>query len=127
MSDSMSIPAELKTLDESMWNYGQWAKRRMVINVCGSMERRYKAPDWDGKDPPLVLIPTWRAIDLQRIVQTLPMLERMCLWAQYQADDHGFAQRYCHQHGIRRKDQWRETQIRGLHMLKNRLRSTGNV
>lgn len=121
MKHSLRIPSDLKTVDESMYHYGQWAKRRMRINVCGSMERRYKPPKWESETPAPVLIPTWRAAEIHAVVQSLPMLERMCLWAQYEADDHGAAQTYCHRHGIRRSDQWEETQLRGLRMLSNRL------
>lgn len=123
----LTIPSDLREIDESMYHYGQWARRRMIINVCGSMERRYRAPEWEGESPAPALMPTYAALDIQRIVQRLPLLERMCLWAQYNADDHGFAQRHCHRHGVRRRDQWIDLQIRGLRMLKNRLHPSPNM
>ena len=89
----LTIPSDLREIDASMYHYGQWARRRMIINVCGSMERRYRSPEWEGESPAPALMPTYAALDIQRIVQSLPLLERMCLWAQYNADDHGVHRR----------------------------------
>lgn len=119
------IPAELKEADELMHRYGQWAKRRFRIGFCGSMERRYRperVADDEDRQPVTVLMAGWRAFEVQKIVQTLPLDHRMVLWAQYDADDDGFAQRHCHRKGIRRRDQWVKCQIEGLRMLANRLR-----
>ncbi len=117
-----TIPVELKEVDELMHRYGQWARRRFRINSCGSMERRYKAPDWENAPVPVVLMAGWRAFEVQKIVQALPLDHRMVLWAQYDADDDEFAQRHCHRKGIRSRAQWMRWQIEGLRMLSNRLR-----
>ena len=118
------IPVELKEADEAMHHYGQWAKARFKIGACGSIERKYRSPQhWDPPEPAVVLIAGWRAFELQQIVQTLPLTHRMVLWAQYDADDHGFAQRYCTRHGIRSRAQWFKFQVDGLRMLVNRLRA----
>lgn len=119
-----AIPADLRSVDEMMYHYGEWARQRFHVSTCGSMERRYKSPEWEGDQPRQVLLATWRAVDVQRVVQTLPLLERMCLWSQYRADDHGFAERYCNGHGLRNRHAWHSCQVRGLQMLKNRLQAT---
>ena len=119
-----TIPAELKEADELMHRYGEWARRRFKFGACGSIERRYKHGHVaeESLEPIVVLMAGWRAFEVQRIVQTLPLDHRMVLWSQYRADDDGFAQRHCHRKGIRTRAQWMQWQIEGLRMLSNRLR-----
>ncbi len=81
--DTLTIPPELRDADELLYRYGRWAQDRYKKQHCASIEHKYQTPSWDGDDVPEILLPDFRALDVQHALVVVPMQYRRVLQAFY--------------------------------------------
>ncbi len=115
------VPDDLKEANELLYQYGRWAQDRMRINHCASVEHKYRAPDFEP--PPTPFIADFRAMDVQRVLNLVPLQYRRVLHAQY------IPQRLPPQ-ALRRSYRlsiktWDTTLLLGIRMFDNNWRSHG--
>lgn len=116
----MRIPNELKDADMLLTKYGRWAMDRFKKQHCISAEHMYNIPNSPGYTGPEVLIPDFRAMDVQRTLNLVPLQYRRVLQAQY------IPQRLP-PHAIRRmlrltSSTWDGSWLAGLRMFDNNWR-----
>jgi hypothetical protein len=82
---ALKIPPELQEADRLLTQYGRWAMDRFRRQHCGSAEHLYKpAGDIEARREPLVpLMPDFRAMDVQRALNEVPLQYRRVLQAEY--------------------------------------------
>lgn len=81
----MHIPSDLREADLLLAKYGRWAMDRFKKQHCASVEHRYRPPpsvDAD-REAPEALIADFRAMDVQRALNEVPLQYRRVLQAQY--------------------------------------------
>jgi hypothetical protein len=80
----MRVPTELEAADHLMNRYGRWAMDRWKARHCGSAEGRYRSPQhWEAQEPKEVLIEDFKAVEVQRVLQQVPMIYRRVMQAEY--------------------------------------------
>ena len=79
----MRIPQDLQEADRQLAAYGRWAMDRFRKQHCASIEHKYRAPNWETPEPHEVLIADFKAIDVQRALNLVPIQYRRVLQAEY--------------------------------------------
>ena len=117
----MNIPPDLKEADRLLDQYGRWAQDRYQKQHCASIEHKYRPPDNEPNPEPFIA--DFRAMDIQRVLNLIPLQYRRVLQAHYipkrMPED---AQRRMLR--IPRK-MWDETHALGLRMFTNNWKAHG--
>jgi hypothetical protein len=79
----MRIPPDLQEADRLMAMYGRWAMDRFKKQHCASMEHKYRPPVQPGDDGPEPLMADFKAMDVQRALNLVPVQYRRILQAEY--------------------------------------------
>lgn len=111
----MTVPVELREAEEVLRKYGLWAQDRWRKQTCASAEGNYKHPPTrcvDCDEPMEPFIPDWSAMQVQRVLQVVPMQFRRVLFAYYVPQrEHPSAAR--RKMGLTNRD-WHHGRIMGL-------------
>ena len=119
--ERVRIPADLREADELLDRFGRWAQDRYRKQRCASAEGQYRSPDfWHDGELPEPLIADFRAMDVNRALNRVPLQYRRVLHSHYIPQRPPIdAQRRAMMIPIRL---WDETHIAGLRMFWNNWR-----
>jgi hypothetical protein len=124
MTATKRVPDDLKQADRLLYQYGCWAQDRYKKQHCASIEHKYRAPPmWSEDEPMEPFIADFRAMDVQRTLNLVPIQYRRVLHASY------IPQRLPPD-AIRRSYKlsprtWAETFLAGVRMFDNNWRCHG--
>jgi hypothetical protein len=78
------FPDDLKSADRLLDQYGRWAQDRYKKQHCLSIEHRYRPPKIYSDDEPMEpFIADFRAMDVQRVLNLVPLMYRRILHGYY--------------------------------------------